>query len=78
MQEIRCLNCGKVLCEAAGEVRKICPRCKEVTHVVVTSTGVINLLPHDKQKCNDVEEADRIIAEHFKKMGKSTPVKERV
>lgn len=43
LQVIKCLACGKVLCEANGEVKKICPKCKAVTHVVVTSKGVINL-----------------------------------
>jgi phage FluMu protein Com len=43
MQEVRCVKCGKLLCEATGEVKKICPKCKETTHIVVTSQGVINL-----------------------------------
>lgn len=43
MEEIKCTKCGKLLCEANGEVRKICPRCKEVVHVVVTNKGIINL-----------------------------------
>ena len=43
MQEIRCRTCGKLLLEASGEVKKICPKCKTVNHVVVTSQGVIQL-----------------------------------
>lgn len=43
MKEVHCTNCGKVLLEANGEVRKKCPKCKEWTHVVVTSKGIINL-----------------------------------
>jgi phage FluMu protein Com len=43
MQEIRCPTCGKLLLEAVGEVKKICPKCKTVVHVVVTSQGTINL-----------------------------------
>jgi len=43
MQKVKCTTCGKLLCEAMGEVKKICPRCKNVTHVVVTSKGVIDL-----------------------------------
>lgn len=37
---IKCVSCGKVLCEANGEVKKICPKCKTVNHVVVTSMGL--------------------------------------
>ena len=43
MQEIRCQNCNKLLLEATGEVKKICPKCKTVNHVVVTSAGIIKL-----------------------------------
>lgn len=43
LRKIKCQNCGKVLCEANGEVKKICPKCKETTHLVVTSKGIINL-----------------------------------
>lgn len=43
MQVIKCTNCGKTLCEASGEVKKICPKCKGITHVVVTSKGIIDL-----------------------------------
>jgi phage FluMu protein Com len=43
LQVIKCTNCGKVLLEASGEVKKICPKCKEINHVVTTSKGVINL-----------------------------------
>lgn len=43
LQVIKCQNCGKTLLEANGEVKKICPKCKSVTHVVVTSKGVIDL-----------------------------------
>ncbi len=46
MQEVRCLQCNKLLLEANGEVKKICPKCKTEIHVVVTSTGIINLKPH--------------------------------
>jgi phage FluMu protein Com len=46
LQTIKCTNplCdGKVLLEAIGEVKKICPKCGKVTHVVVTSKGIIDL-----------------------------------
>ncbi len=46
LQTIKCTNpaCnGKILCEANGEVKKICPKCGLTTHVVVTSKGIINL-----------------------------------
>ncbi len=43
MQVIKCVHCGKTLCEAGGEVKKICPKCKGITHVVVTSKGIIDL-----------------------------------
>lgn len=43
METVKCLTCGKVLLEAYGEVRKICPKCKTENHVVVTSKGIINL-----------------------------------
>lgn len=43
MEVIKCIHCGKTLCEAGGEVRKICPKCKGVTHVVVTSKGIYNV-----------------------------------
>jgi phage FluMu protein Com len=43
LEIIKCTTCGKTLCEAAGEVKKICPKCKNTTHVVVTSKGIINL-----------------------------------
>ena len=43
MEVIKCQACGKTLCEANGEVKKICPKCKNVTHVVVTSKGIIDL-----------------------------------
>jgi len=43
LQEIRCKNCGKLLLESTGEVKKICPKCKSVTHVIVTSKGIIDL-----------------------------------
>jgi len=51
MQEVRCKTpeCrNKVLCEANGEVKKICPKCKQTIHVVVTSVGVIDLKPYEK------------------------------
>jgi phage FluMu protein Com len=40
LQIIKCKGCGKVLCEANGEVKKICPKCKIMNHVIVTSLGV--------------------------------------
>ena len=43
MQLIKCTSCNKTLLEANGEVKKICPNCKNTTHVVVTSKGIINL-----------------------------------
>lgn len=45
LQKIKCSNplCGKVLLEASGEVKKICPKCGKVTHVVVTSERIIDL-----------------------------------
>lgn len=45
LQKIKCTNplCQKVLCESSGEVKKICPKCGETTHVVITSKGIINL-----------------------------------
>jgi len=43
LQKVKCVSCGKLLLEAIGEVKKICPKCKAVTHVVVTSKGIINL-----------------------------------
>ena len=43
IQSVHCSNCGKLLLEAFGEVKKICPKCKTENHVVVTSKGIINL-----------------------------------
>lgn len=43
LQKIRCTTCGKLLLEAMGEVKKICPKCGQCIHVVVTSVGIINL-----------------------------------
>jgi phage FluMu protein Com len=43
MRDIFCSNCNKKLLEATGEIKKICPKCKTITHVVVTSNGVIDL-----------------------------------
>lgn len=43
LQTIRCTSCGKKLLEAIGEVRKICPKCGFVVHVIITSKGVIDL-----------------------------------
>lgn len=43
LQTIKCTSCGKTLLEAAGEVKKKCPKCGQTTHVVVTSKGIINL-----------------------------------
>jgi len=40
---VKCVKCGKLLLEALGEVKKICPKCGATTHVVVTSKGIINL-----------------------------------
>jgi phage FluMu protein Com len=54
MQEIYC-ECGKLLLEASGEVKKICPKCRKVIHVVVTSKGIINLsTPNDKERVENV------------------------
>ena len=39
LQTIKCQNCGKVLCEANGEVKKICPKCKATNHVIINSLG---------------------------------------
>ena len=39
LQVIKCKNCDKVLCEVNGEVKKICPKCKTVNHVITTSLG---------------------------------------
>jgi phage FluMu protein Com len=43
LQKINCPSCKKLLCEANGEIKKVCPRCKTVVHVVTTSKGVIEL-----------------------------------
>lgn len=43
LQLIKCIACGKTLCEASGEIKKICPKCKNITHVVVTSMGIVDL-----------------------------------
>ena len=43
MQTIKCTHCNKTLLEAHSEVKKKCPSCKEYTHVVVTSCGVVDL-----------------------------------
>jgi phage FluMu protein Com len=43
MLPIRCKTCGKLLLEASGEVKKICPKCKTENHVVTTSQGIIQL-----------------------------------
>lgn len=40
MQDIRCQKCNKKLLEAEGEGKKICPKCKELTHYVATTEGV--------------------------------------
>jgi phage FluMu protein Com len=42
LQKINCKNCGKLLLEAGGEVKKICPKCKTMNHFIVTSFGVID------------------------------------
>lgn len=47
LQKIKCQNCGKVLCEANGEIKKICPKCKKTTHVIVTSFGVYSIVGID-------------------------------
>jgi len=51
LQVIKCTNpaCdGKILLEAQGEVKKKCPKCKEYTHVVTTSKGIIDLSASSK------------------------------
>ena len=40
MRLIKCHNCGKTLLEAAGEGKKICPKCKTLNHYSVTGLGV--------------------------------------
>lgn len=40
---VRCVHCNKLLLEAFGEVKKICPNCKKITHIVVTTCGIIDL-----------------------------------
>lgn len=50
MEIIKCTSCGKVLCEASGEVKKICPKCKNVTHVLVTSLGIFDMKEIEKYK----------------------------
>ena len=37
---IKCQNCGKVLCEANGEVKKVCPKCKTMNHVIINESGM--------------------------------------
>lgn len=41
LKTIKCHNCGKTLLEAAGEGKKICPKCKTLNHFVVTEFGII-------------------------------------
>ena len=45
LQTIKCTNplCGKTLGEASGEYKRLCPKCGLVTHVVVTTKGIIDL-----------------------------------
>lgn len=43
LQTVKCTSCDKTLLEALGEVKKICPKCGKLTHVVVTSKGIIDL-----------------------------------
>jgi phage FluMu protein Com len=43
LSKVRCPYCGKVLLESAGEVKKICPKCKKMVHIVATSKGIIDL-----------------------------------
>ncbi len=43
LQPVKCENCGKLLCEASGEVRKKCPACKKITHIVATSEGIFSV-----------------------------------
>jgi NADH pyrophosphatase NudC (nudix superfamily) len=53
LQVIKCSNCGKVLLEANGEVRKICPKCKTVMHCMTTPFGIVVIdenMPKDKFK----------------------------
>jgi hypothetical protein len=41
-QEIRCPSCNKFICEAVGEVRRECERCKQPVHALVSHTfGVV-------------------------------------
>lgn len=48
LQTIKCTSCGKVLLEATGEVRKICPKCKTMVHVVTTSIGIFGMSEVEK------------------------------
>lgn len=50
LTQIRCTHCHKLLLEASGEVKKICPNCKKTTHVVVTSCGIVDLEKLNKDK----------------------------
>ena len=52
MKEIRCTKCSKVLLEAYGEIKKICPKCKTIVHVVVTENRIINLAFQANQSDN--------------------------
>ena len=54
MQEVRCPNCNKFICESFGEVKRDeCPRCKKPIHVVVTTKGIINLSTPVKERVED-------------------------
>lgn len=43
LQIVTCKSCGKVLCEANGEVKKICPKCKTMNHVITNNSGVFHI-----------------------------------
>ncbi len=40
LKTIKCQNCGKVLLEASGELKKICPKCKTMNHVIINDLGM--------------------------------------
>jgi len=54
LQKIKCVSCGKTLCEAIGEVKKICPKCGATTHLVITSMGTIDLNKHGTIKVTSI------------------------
>jgi phage FluMu protein Com len=55
LQEIRCTNpeCGRMLGETSAEFKRICPKCGLITHVVVTSEGILKL--SENGKCERVK-----------------------